>query len=361
MDQDPEKQLRSLREQIDAIDADILALMNRRLGVARSVAAVKSSLDKPAYYRPEREAQVLRRLHELNQGPLTKPALEALFREIMSITRGTEAGLSVAILGPLGTYTETAARQHFGSAVEIVDFPTIDEIFKSTETGKTHFAVVPVENSTEGGVTGTLDRMVSTTLTICGEIHLQIHHNFLSVEDDVKDVKRVYAHVQSLGQCKRWLEKYLPGVERIPVGSNADAARKAADESGSAAIAGDAAAERYNIGIMHASIEDEPGNTTRFLVLSDRNTPPSGRDKTSVLLSSTHEPGALLKLLQPLLDEKIDMSKIESRPSRVGLWEYVFFVDFLGHAEEPHIARAMEKLRQEASLFKHLGSYPVSV
>ena len=361
LDKDPENQLRSLREQIDAIDSELLGLMNRRLDVAKAVAAVKATLDEPAFYRPEREAQVLRRLHELNEGPLTDSGLESLFREIMSITRGSEAGLSVSILGPLGTYTEAAARQHFGSAVEIVDFPTIDEIFKSTETGNTHFSVVPVENSTEGGVTGTLDRMVSTTLTICGEINLKIHHNFMSNEGDLKDISKVYAHVQSLGQCKRWLEKHLPGVERVPVGSNADAARKAAGEPGTGAIAGDAAAERYGISILNHSIEDEPGNTTRFLVLSDRKTPPSGCDKTSVLLSAKSEPGALLHLLQPLLDEKIDMSKIESRPSRVGLWEYVFFIDFLGHSEEPHIARAMKKLEQEASLFKHLGSYPVSV
>ena len=358
---DSDTRLQALRRQIDAIDGEILAAMNRRLEIAGAVAAVKAALDKPAFYRPEREAQVLRRLHELNTGPLTERALESLFREIMSITRGAEASLAVAILGPPGTYTEAAARQHFGSTVEIVDFPTIDEIFKSTETGDTHFAVAPVENSTEGGVTGTLDRLVSTTLTICGEIRLQIRHNLLSGAARLADLDRVYAHAQALGQCRRWLEKHLPGVERIPVGSNADAARKAAGEPGAAAIAGAAAAARYGIRILQPHIEDEPGNTTRFLILSDRPTPPSGRDKTSVLLSSKSEPGALLRLLQPLLDENIDMSKIESRPSRAGLWEYVFFIDFLGHAEQPHIARALARLKQEASLFKHLGSYPVAV
>ncbi len=355
------KNLKEFRDKIDDIDFEILVLMNKRLGIADSIAEIKSKLAQPAFYRPEREAQILRRLQEMNPGPLSEDDLELLYREIMAITRGTEAGLSVSILGPLGTYTEAAAKQHFGSTIKIVDFPTIDEIFKSTETGNTHFSVVPVENSTEGGVTGTLDRLVSTPLKICGEINLQIHHNFLSNETDSEKIDKIYAHAQSLGQCKRWIDKHFPAIDRIPVSSNADAAKKAAGESGAGAIASGVAAQRYAIGILFSNIEDEPGNTTRFLVLSERDTPASGDDKTSLLLSSKSEPGALLRLLQPLLAEKINMTKIESRPSKVGLWDYVFFIDILGHKQEQHISRALDKLKIDASLYKHLGSYPRSL
>ena len=361
MSEQSDKSLLAQRNKIDQIDEEILRLMNQRLSAAQVIAEIKTKLDEPAFYRPEREAQVLSRLQKLNSGLLQQSSLESLFREIMSITRGTEAGLSVSVLGPLGTYTEAAARQHFGSTIEIVDFPTIDEIFKSAETGHTNFAVVPVENSTEGGVTGTLDRLVSTSLKICGEINLQIHHNLLSVEDDIQKIKKIYAHTQSLGQCKRWIDQHCGQVERIPVGSNADAAKKAGLEKGVAAIAGQVAAERYALNIIASNIEDEPGNTTRFLVLSDRDTPPSGNDKTSLLLSCRSRPGALLHLLQPLLDQQIDMTKIESRPSKVGLWEYVFFIDIVGHREQEHIIRALNQLKVEAGLFKHLGSYPSSL
>lgn len=335
--------------------------MNDRLSAAQSIASIKATLEEPAFYRPEREAQVLSRLQNANQGLLKNSALESLFREIMSITRGTEAGLSVSVLGPLGTYTEAAARHHFGSTIEVKDFSTIDEIFKATENGHTNFSVVPVENSTEGGVTGTLDRLVNTSLSICGEINLQINHNLLSVATDIKKVKTIYAHTQSLGQCKRWIDSNCPAVERVPVSSNADAAQKATLEKSSAAVASAIAAERYKLNILAANIEDEPGNTTRFLILSDRVTPQSGNDKTSLILSCRSKPGALLYLLQPLLEEKIDMSKIESRPSRVGLWEYVFFIDISGHQDEVHVARVLNKLKVEAGLYKNLGSYPASI
>jgi chorismate mutase/prephenate dehydratase len=358
---DTETRLKQIRIEIDRIDEQILQLMNQRLDAAMTIAEIKATLAEPAFYRPEREAQVLSRLKDLNQGLLQSGSLETLFREIMSITRGTEAGLSVSVLGPLGTYTEAAARQHFGSTISIVDFPTIDEIFKATETGQTDFSVVPVENSTEGGVTGTLDRLVNTSLTICGEINLQIHHNLLANLDDIGEVRKIYAHVQSLGQCRRWLDKNCTGAELIPVSSNADAAKKVASEPDSAAIAGTVAADRYHLNTLAANIEDEPGNTTRFLVLSTRVTPPSGNDKTSLLLSCRSRPGALLHLLQPLLDQQIDMTKRESRPSRVGLWEYVFFIDIIGHQNEDRIEKALNQLKVEAGLYKNLGSYPASM
>ena len=358
----PDSQLDTHRARIDAIDAEILALMNRRVAAAQRIGAIKSAQAEPAFYRPEREARVLRRLRKLNRGPLDDAALEALFREIMSITRGSEAGLSVAVLGPLGTYTEAAARQHFGTspAVTLLPFSTIDEIFRAAETGQADFAVAPVENSTEGGVSGTLDRLVTTSLLICGEINLRIHHNLLGAGDDLRAVKRVLAHAQSLAQCRRWLHRHLPGVPLVAAASNAEAAIQARGDASAAAIAGDSAAERYALNHLAANIEDEPGNATRFLLFSNRPTPPSGDDKTSLLLSCRNRPGALFHLLKPLMENGVDMTRIESRPSRTGLWEYMFFVDIIGHQADPAIAGTLKALRTEAGLYKNLGSYPVS-
>lgn len=379
------------RDRIDEIDEQILALMNRRIEVAQSIGAIKSSgkssgkspgklsdkssgnssdkysskssVSEPVFYHPEREARVLKRLRELNRvqsGALDDAALESLFREIMSITRGSEAGLSVAILGPLGTYSESAVRQHFGKSIDIVPYSTMDEIFRAAETRQTNFAVAPVENSTEGGVSDTLERLVTTPLAICGEINLRIHHNLLGVGKQLSALKRVLAHPQSLAQCKRWLAHNLPGVELIPAASNAAAAIQVRDDPTTAAIAGDSAAMRYELCHIAANIEDEPGNATRFLVFSDRPTPPSGDDKTSLLLSCRNQPGALFHLLKPLLDHHLDMSRIESRPAKTGLWEYIFFVDIIGHQADAELSRALDKLKVEAGLYKNLGSYPVS-
>ena len=364
MSQETEKQLKAHRDRIDAIDGQILFLMNRRIETARLIGEVKGALAEPAFYRPEREAGVLKRLRALNRnsahGWLSDAALEALFREIISITRGTEAGLSAAILGPLGTYSESAARQHFGSSMRVVTYPTIDEVFRACEAGQTDFAVAPVENSTEGGVSATLDRLATTSLTACGEINLRVHHNLLAAGESLSAVACVVAHSQSLAQCKRWLDRNLPGVELLAVGSNADAAIRARDDESIAAIAGDRAAERYELNHLAANIEDEPGNATRFLVFSKRPTPPSGDDKTSLLLSCRNRPGALFHLLKPLLDYEIDMTRIESRPSKTGLWEYIFFVDIIGHQNDADIADALRELKAEAGLYKNLGSYPVS-
>ena len=360
MSNETESRLKVYRDRIDEIDEQMLALMHRRIEAAQEIGAVKAGLDEPAFYRPEREARVLKRLRKLNRGRLDNAALEALFREVMSITRGSEAGLSVAILGPLGTYTESAARQHFGSSIAVVPFAAIDEIFRAAETGQTDFAVAPVENSTEGGVSGTLDRLVTTSLIICGEINLPIHHNLLGVGERLDSIERVIAHSQSLAQCRRWLDRNLPRVQLIAAGSNADAAIQAKDDPAAAAIAGDSAAERYELSHLAANIEDEPGNATRFLVFSNRPTPPSGDDKTSLLLSCRNRPGALFHLLKPLLEHEVDMTRIESRPSKAGLWEYIFFVDIIGHQEDATIAAALKELRAEAGLYKNLGSYPVS-
>ena len=357
-DQTRDEQLGVYRDQIDQLDADILRLMNQRLVAAESIGAIKQQLKEPAFYRPEREAQVLHRLRSINDGPIDDAGIESLFREIMSITRGSEAGLSTALLGPSGTFTEIAALQHFGSAIELQHFPTIDEIFKAGEAGRTNFAVVPIENSTEGGVNATLDRLTNTNLMICGEIYLKIHHNLVSQAKSISEITKVVSHPQSLGQCRNWLNRNLPEIERVACNSNAEAIRQASLDPTVAGIGAKIAAEKYNMEILAANIEDEPNNTTRFLVLSQRDTPPSGNDKTSLLISARNKPGALFHLLKPLVDSGIDMTKIESRPSKLGLWEYLFFVDIKGHCNEPEVKQALDAVRLEAGLYKHLGSYP---
>ena len=334
--------------------------MNQRIDAAKQIASIKNELDQPAIYRPEREAQVLRRLKQLNQGDLQNSDIESLFREIMSITRGSEAGLSAALLGPPGTFTEAAALQHFGSKIKLDYYPTIDEICKATEVGHADFAVVPIENSTEGGVSATLDRLTTTPLQICGEIYLKVHHNLISNAESLEKIRKVVAHPQALGQCRNWLGLHVPDAELIPCNSNTEGARQASEDVNVAGIAARSAAEKFGLDVLAANIEDEPGNTTRFLVLSDRETPPSGDDKTSLLVSGRNRPGALFHLLKPLVEENLDMTKIESRPSRSGLWEYVFFVDVKGHCQDPKVSKALNKIKAEAGLFKQLGSYPAS-
>ena len=356
----PDLSLEECRQRIDDIDSRILALMGERLTVARRIAAIKSSLSDPAYYRPEREAQVLRRLRGLKPETMSDQDVEALFREIMSITRGSEAELSVSVLGPAGTFSEAAAIQQFGSRIRIHHLATIDEIFLSAEAGRSDFALVPVENSTEGGVSATLDRLTTTSLRVCAETYLPVHHQLLSAAEALTDVRRVFAHPQALGQCRRWLTQNLPAAEVIPCGSNAEGVGKAKGDARCAAIAGSRAAEYFALPVLAADIEDEPGNTTRFLVLSPRETPRSGSDKTSLLLSARNRPGALHDLLKPLVDEGVDMTRIESRPARSGDWEYVFFIDVRGHIQDPGVARAVDKMRGQAGLFRHLGSYPAA-
>lgn len=364
MTDETDRLLAACRDRIDGIDNEILDLMNRRIAAAKEIAEIKNRFDQSSIYRPEREAQVLRRLGELNRkagGLLPSAGVETLFREIMSITRGSEAGLSVSLLGPAGTFTEAATRQHFGSAIRLHHLPTIDESIRMAETGETDFAVVPIENSTEGGVSATLDRLTSTSLQICGEIFLKIHHNLISSVDSLSGITRVVAHPQALGQCRHWLSRHLPGVDLMPCSSNIEGVRQAAEEPGLAAIAASAAAETYDLNVLATNIEDEPDNTTRFLVLSGRTTPLSGHDKTSLLLSGRNRPGALFHLLKPLVDAGLDMTKIESRPAKSGLWEYVFFVDFNGHAEDAAVVPVLAEIREEAGLYRLLGSYPAAV
>lgn len=357
-----ERDLDQLRAAIDAIDERLLALIAERgrrvLEIAQRKAAGRGDNH---FYRPEREAQVLRRVQAHNPGPLSDETVARLFREIMSACLALEAPQRVAYLGPEGTYTQNAALKHFGHAAETLPLGSIDAVFREVEAGNAGYGVVPVENSTEGVVSHTLDRLLQSPLKICGEVELPIHHNLLGRAGRLEDVAVVAAHEQSLAQCREWLATHLPRVEIRPALSNAEAARQARDDPRLAAIAGSAAAETYGLNILARNIEDLPGNTTRFLVIGGQDVPPSGEDKTSFVVTSPNRPGALYRLLKPLAEQGISMSRIESRPSRQALWEYVFFIDIEGHIGDPRVARVMQALEQEAAFLRWLGSYPKAV
>jgi len=348
-----------LRQEIDRLDDEILAALERRAGVARRVGALKNGA--PAY-RPEREAQILRRIVSQAKD-LPGDRIAAIFREIISACRGLEEAIRVAYLGPEGTFSEQAVRKHFGGAVAASPTASVDEAFRAAESGATQFTVVPVENSTDGVVGRTLDLLTQTPLRICGEVELRVQQNLLSKEKALKGIKRVYSHSQSLAQCNGWLGKHLPKAARIPVASNAEAARRASKEKGAAAIAGLLAGERYKLGVLAKSIEDSPDNTTRFLVLGQLDAAPTGRDRTSLVMSAENKPGAVHGLLTPLAEHKVSMTRIESRPlrTRSSLWEYFFFIDLEGHQQDAAVAKAIEGLRQKAPFLKILGSYPMAV
>lgn len=349
-------ELAKLRDQIDAIDAELLRLLNERAKLAQAVGHIKDG----QIYRAEREAQVLQRLKSDNPGPLGPESIELLFREVMSACRDLEQHLRIAYLGPEGTFSQAAAYKHFGHAVGEVSCNTIDDVFRAVETGRADYAVVPVENSTEGAVSRTLDLIVGSPLKICGEVLLPIHQNLLRKAAGQEGIARVYGHAQSLAQCQHWLNQNLPNAERLSVSSNAEGARLAADEPASAAIAGDIAAETYGLTVVVPRIEDEPNNTTRFLVLSDHDALPSGRDKTSLVMSSANAPGAVVKLLQPLADAGVSMTKFESRPAKGTNWHYLFYVDIEGHRDDAVVAAALKEVTARAAMVKVLGSYPAA-
>jgi len=350
--------LEQLRDQIDAVDQQLLRLINQRATLAQQVAEAKLATDPDAlFYRPEREAQVLRRVREANPGPLNGESVAWLFREIMSACLALEQPLQVACLGPAGTFTEAAARKQFGDAVTLLPQADIPQVLREVVAGNASYGVVPVENSTEGAVNLTLDALVDTPLLIGGEVMLRIHHQLLG-RHDITTIRRIYSHSQSFAQCRHWLDQHYPTIERQVVASNAEAARLAAADPESAAIAGEMAASRYQLTTLAAHIEDNPDNTTRFLVLGREPVPPSGRDKTSLLVATRNQPGALFTLLQPLAAHGLSMTRIESRPSRQRLWEYHFFVDLNGHQQEPAVAAALAELSAAAAFCRVLGSYP---
>ena len=356
--------LEAVRARIDAVDEDIHRLISERARLAQQVGISKAATGRAVdFYRPEREAQVLRRARERNEGPLADTEVLRLFREIMSACLAQQEPLKVAFLGPEGTFTQTAVLNHFGHSVRALPLASIDEVFHEVEAGNADFGVVPIENSTEGTVNHTLDRFLSSPLLICGEVELRIRQYLMGEMDSLSRIVRVCSHPQSLAQCREWLEEHLPGIEQVPVSSNAEGARRARDEKGTAAIAGETAAEVYGLKVLAAEIEDRSDNTTRFLVLGRKLFAPSGEDRTTLLVSVLHtdSPGALQRLLEPLAHHRVSMTRIESRPSRRRKWDYVFFIDFEGHAEDRHIAKALVALKKRASLFRVLGSYPRAV
>ncbi|MDO4878862.1 MAG: prephenate dehydratase [Neisseria sp.] len=347
------------RNAIDRIDREILELLNERAGHARAIGSLKGT---GAVYRPEREAQVLRRIKQLNRGPLSDEGVARLFREVMSECLAVERPLTIAYLGPEGTFTQQAAIKHFGHAAATAACVTVDECMRLAESGQADYAVVPVENSTEGSVGRTLDLLVSSPLQACGEVVLRIHHQLMRRREGLDGVAKVCAHAQALAQCHDWLDKHLPdSVARVAVSSNGEAARLAAEDDAVLAVAGVTAAEIYGLTVLVRNIEDEPNNTTRFLVLGRQSAAPSGQDKTSLVFSTPNRAGAAFALLAPFERAGISMTKFESRPSKTGLWEYLFFIDIEGHRDDAGVAGVLEGLVSDNVFVKVLGSYPAAV
>ncbi len=354
--------LEKIRQEIDGLDENIQELISERARLAFRVRQSKGQHNNAVdYYRPEREAQILRRVLERNQGPLSDGEMVRLFREIMTGRRSHHEPLKIAYLGPEGTFTQQAAHLHFGHSVHALSHPGIDIVFDQVQAGDADFGVVPVENSTQGIVSHTLDMFLLSDLKICGEIELRVHQNLLTHANNLNQIERIYSHEQSLSQCKGWIRAHLPDIELIAVSSNGEAARRVRNATEAAAIAGRSAAEVYGLPILFAGIEDRPDNTTRFLVIGRHIFSPSGNDKTTLLLSGHEGPGLLHSLLEPLHTHGVNMTRIESRPSNLGKWQYVFFVDIEGHAEDPPVAAALEDLDRVSKLSKILGSYPRAV
>ncbi|MCZ6618447.1 MAG: prephenate dehydratase [Gammaproteobacteria bacterium] len=359
------KPLDLVRENIDAIDRELQRLLNERAACALKVAEIKQAEpgeQPPVFYRPEREAQILTRLMKENEGPLSDDDIARLFREIISCCLNLEQPLTISYLGPPGTYTEAAVIKQFGRFAHPQSLASIDEVFREVESGGAHYGVVPVENSTEGMVNHTLDCFMDSPLQICAEVELPIHHAFMvNVESSDVPITEVISHSQSLAQCRSWLDSHYAGISRIAVNSNAEAARQVADKPGSAAIAGEMAAERYGLRVLASRIEDHPDNKTRFLVIGQQKVGPSGRDKTSILVSTRNEPGALYKVLEPFHRREISLTRIETRPAKSGSWSYVFFIDFDGHQNESRIKLVLKEVDQVALEVRPLGSYPRAV
>lgn len=353
--------LSAIRQEIDKTDIEIQILLNKRAQLAKQVAQAKfAEEENPIFYRPEREAQVLQNVVERNKnGLLEDSTLTLLFREIMSACLALQKKLRVGCLGPEGTYSQAATIKQFGHGVDCVLLPTIPDVFREVETGHFQYGLVPVENSTEGGINQTLDCFATMQLQICGEVELPIHHCLLSNATQFSDIKIVYSHQQSLGQCRKWLDTHLPHADKQAVASNAEAAILATQNTQAAAIAGQVAATMYDLRKLVENIEDEPNNTTRFAVISQQTVPPTGRDKTSLLLLPTHvdKAGSLFELLQPLADNGINMTRIESHPAKIEKWQYMFFIDIEGHHQQPLVSKTIDAIKSHA-LVKLLGSYP---
>ena len=346
------------RADIDALDEQIVALLNER---AKHAAAIGKLKGNDGAYRPEREAEVLRRVAAANGGPLANAALGRLFTEIISACRALEEPLTVAYLGPQGTFSEMALGKQFGTSVMALAGASIDEVFRAAETGAAAYAVVPVENSTDGAIGRTLDLLLATPLRICAEVVLRVQQNLMAKKATLKTIKKVYSHPQSLAQCQGWLGQNLPRASRVSVSSNAEGARIAAKEGNAAAIGPEIAAERYGLKILARSIEDDAKNRTRFLVLGSHEAGPSGKDRTSLVMTTHNKPGSLLELIASFSAAGVNMTRLESRPARTGQWEYYFYVDIEGHQQDTKVAKALGELKDKAPFVKIFGSYPAAV
>ena len=360
--EDPEWRLRELRTRIDAIDAQLQELLEKRATCAQEIAKAKHerAID-PIFYRPERERQVLAQVAARHKGPLCKDDVLRIFREIMGACLALEHKLVVAYFGPEGSFTEGALRKHFGGAVDALPVTTIAEVFRSVATKAADFGVVPVENSAEGIVSHTHDLFIQSSAVIVGEVVLRVHHQLMSQAAALQDIKRVAAHPQALAQCREWIEHHLSNAEPVAVSNNAEAARRAAADPALAAIASTEAAARWQVPILACNIEDAPDNTTRFFVIGRDPVGPSGQDKTTLLLSAPHQAGSLHALLEPFARRGISLLRIESRPARRALWEYVFFVDIAGHQVDSAIREALEELEADGRVVRRLGSYPQAI
>lgn len=353
----PDASLDELRARIDRVDRDLLACLAERARLAQRVGEWKKRNDAPVM-RPEREAQIFAALRERNPGPLSGGAIEAIWREIISGCRDLERRLRVAYLGPPGTFSEQALLAHFGSSVDAIACASIDEVFRAAEVGGADFGVVPVENSTEGAVSRTLDLLLQTSLTISGEISLAVRQNLMRLVPSLDGIERIVSHAQSLAQCTRWLDANAHDVERVPVPSNAEAARLASLDAGTAAIAGERAAMRYGLQLVAAGIQDDPHNRTRFAVIGQYRCDPSGADQTSVILSVPDRAGAVHAMIEPLARHGVSMKRFESRPARQGQWEYLFYIDLIGHRDDPAVAAALAEMAAQSSFCRVVGSYP---
>jgi chorismate mutase/prephenate dehydratase len=357
----PQK-LVEVRQQIDSLDQQIQELITQRANWAQMVREAKGDLKAAVeYYRPERESQILRRVLDRNDGPLSNEVLLRLFREIMSACLAQQEPLKVGYLGPEGTFSQQALHKHFGHSAQSLPLASIEEVFQEIEDGHADFGVVPVENSGQGTIQSTLDMFLTSKLKICGEVELRVHQHLLSRTGRMEDIERVYSHPQSLAQCKAWLRQHLPLAEKIPVSSNAEAARRARVADDCAAIAGETAGYVYGLKVIAGPIEDRQDNTTRFLVIGREFFTPSGHDRTSLLVYVRDQPGALYNVLSPFAKHGVSMNRIESRPAHSGRWQYVFFIDVSGHIEDENVSAAMAELGEYAADVHVLGSYPVAL
>ena len=355
--------LADLRGQIDAIDQQLLALLNSRAQVAEKVGEVKKREGTP-FFRPDRVAKVIEQIQNANPGPLKNEHIAAVWREIMSACLALESPVRVAYLGPAGTFSEQAALQFFGNSIEPVPCPSIDEVFRATASGTAHYGVVPVENSTEGVVSRSLDLFLNSPLHIVGETSLMVRHNLLRLTDSMEDIEAVYAHPQALAQCQAWLTMHLPNAARHAASSNAEGARLASTNAAWAGIASERAGTQYGLHMPAHGIQDDAFNRTRFAVVCLPQTlpspPASDKDCISLVVSVSNRPGAVHDLLVPLKEHGVSMTRFESRPARSGQWEYYFYIDLQGHPSQPHVKQALAELQQLCAFYKVLGTYPVN-